>query len=291
MMRTNIANEVKKSEIRLSISRIDISNNYTNAYDPSLVTVPLPHLDATTENLDELIDRKTNSADFIGVSIDVDGRSVTPAVDVRASTLGLDVTDRLKADGISPNPWLDPATETKLEKLPPEKRATYAALGLAQWDEGKVAFFGWDVATTLHWIQEFPAGKTTRITVRHRPLFTRELITDVGIDRLAKTERCLDKPTEAALRAAFAANRPPGSAPGAGSALMARRVAVPLGAKAGEAIESFRLTVERPTPRTIVVVCGADRMKHEPDGLVWEAKALVPEGDLSVLFIEPPKVK
>lgn len=256
----------------------------------SLITIPLPHLDATTENLDEIIDRTTGTADFLGVSIDVNGKTITPEIDVRASAQGRDVTDRLKADGISPNPWLDPETEAKLDKLPPDKRATYTALGLAQWENGKVAVFGWDVATTLHWMQDFPANAPTRITVRHRPIVTRELLTDVGIDRLAKTDHCLDAAGEAALRKAYAANRPTGAAAGGATALMARKIAVSFGdPAAAQPIETVRLTIEKPKPDTIVAVCGAAGLERKSGGLTYEGRNVVPSGPVTVYFVDPPR--
>lgn len=283
---------IKSREIRLSPTLQRTTTTFVNdtaAEVATLVAMSLPRLDAATAGLDGLVRGAPGAADFIGVRVAVDGKPVEPRADVRASVLGLDVTDRLKADGVPLDPWTTPRIDEILAKLPADKRPFYVAHGLAQWFEGGPGAFGWDVATTLHWIQAFPPGKPVTVVEDHAPLVGTGLVTLATVDRWAAHPGCLDKASEAALRKALAAGRPAGADPGTSTALMQRRVRLALGP---DTVGAFRLVVEKPKPETLVIACWpAEPKKPTAEAVVVEASNFTATADLDVVFVDPPAQK
>lgn len=280
----------RSREIRLSPTAVKSTTTFfaeAPADVATLVTVALPRLDAANADTDGLVRAKTTAPDFVGVTLTVDGAAVTPAADVRASLLGLDVTDRLKADGVPLNPWIVPKIDETLGKLAADKRTFYTAHGLAQWFEGGLGGFGWDATTTLHWMQTFPKGKPIAVAVDYAPYVGFGLVTTATVDRWASRPGCLDKADEAALRKALAA-RSNGTSGGA-TALGQRRLRLAMPA---DPIGSFRLVVDKPKAETLVVACfPRPRQTPTPTSVVFEAKDLTPTGDLDVVLVDLPATK
>ncbi|WP_165498247.1 DUF4424 family protein [Siculibacillus lacustris] len=281
---------VKSEDLHISEKAIDIAYEFLNAGDKdvtTLVAFPLPVLSPADSEIFEARDGG-DPVDFLGFTVDVDGRRIKPQAEQRASVLGLDVTDRLVADGVALNPYVGARAREALAKLPAAKQGFYAERGLAVWLEGAPTGLAWTVSTTFHWMQTFPAGKAVRIVHHYRPIVGRDLLTEATLDRLAggRAGVCLDKTGEAALRKALVAGRKAG---GGSTALMQRRVGFALGAGAGWGgpIGNFRLTIDKPRADTLVATCFAGAPpKIGPTSLVWEAKDFTPKDDLSILFVD-----
>ena len=282
---------VVSQDLRLSEKTIEATWELVNASDADLTTLvafPLPNLTPVDADLFE--GRGGDPVDFLGSTIEVDGKKVAPSVEQHASVLGLDVTARLAADGVALNPYSSPKAREALARLSPDKRAFYTDRGMALWLEGAPTGLSWTVSTTFHWMQSFPKGRTVRIVHRYRPIVGRELLTEATLDRWAtpgggRDAPCLDKAGGEALKKALAAaKRPDGS-----TALMQRRIAYRLAPPDGPTgpIGRFRVSVEKPKPTTLAAVCldGAAG-RSGPTGIVFEATDFVPKSDLSVMLVD-----
>ena len=279
---------VAEARVALSLGRQERSWVIA-APGPSAVTtlfaLALPRLDAATASLDGLVRRP--GADFLGLALAIDGRPLAATIDSRASRLGVDLTERLKADGVPVDPWTTANVEKALAAVAPERRPFYAERGLVVWDGDAVGRFGWDVDTTLSWTATVPAGGRVTVTEAHVPTVGTALLSAVGLERLLARPDCRpDAATAAALKKALA----PAKGAATTTASMSRRLRVALADPGRPAVPLGRLavTLETPTATTLVVACGplAGR-RTGPTTVVFEATAITPTADLDLLLIDP----
>ncbi|MDK9695580.1 MAG: DUF4424 domain-containing protein [Siculibacillus sp.] len=253
----------------------------------AVLVQPLPDLSPALTGLDEVAKRKPVGPDFIGVGIEADGKPVKPEIAQRATAAGLDVTERLIADGLPVDPWIAPDIEAKLAALAPDKRRFYAMRGMAQWFEGGPPMWGWTASTVLWWPQTFAAGKAVATTISYAPVTGTALLTEATANRLLDGD-CRDAAAKAALGKALAAVRAPG--PSTSVALLDRTL--DLNFEAGPtapAIGRFTLKVARPSPTTLVVSCGLTPTTASATEVSFTATEFSPPASVTVHFIELPK--
>ncbi|MDR3496123.1 MAG: DUF4424 family protein [Ancalomicrobiaceae bacterium] len=283
---------MQSEDLRLSINSVDIDYVFQNDTDTDITTLvafPLPKLSGNDEDFTVQLPKENDPIDFIGFSIEVDGKKVSPQVEQRASIVGIDITDRLKADNIPVNPFSHTGAREQLAKLPADKRAFYESHGLAFWSEGQPGGVSWDVSTTFYWMQTFPAKKQVKVHHSYHPIIGASFLTDSSfteasqLGRLTKTY-CADATTINGMKKALATvkQKSPNNA-----ILTEQRLDYVLstGANWGGAIGTFKLTIDKPAADTIMTLCFPGKLtKLSPTRFTYTATDFVPDQDLSILF-------
>ena len=175
----NASLTMKAQDLRIAADKVEASYdlaNETGADVSTLLAFRLPRLTGADADAVEALPNPDDPVNFVNFSATADGAPVRATIEQRASILGVDLNDRLKADGVPLNPYAKGAGREALGRLPKEKRGFYLSHGLAQWSEGQPISVQWDVATAHSWIQTVPAGKSVRIIVRYVPLATSTLL-------------------------------------------------------------------------------------------------------------------
>lgn len=280
-------------DLKIAVGGIEIAYVFRNGGDApvtTLVAFPLPLLPAGAPDIADALPQEDDPLNFVGFTVAVDGKPVTPAVDQRASVLGVDITDRLKADGVPLNPFVRQEARAALAGLPKDKRAFYERNGLAVWSGDDPLSVQWDVATSFYWQQTFPAGKPVAVAHRYMPVSGSGLMT---AGDLAAPERVAD------LRQAFCLTdqdleRLRGWVAPAKSGQVAQlqratvQYVLRTGANWAGPIGQFRLTVVKPAPDALMAFCVPAGLTRSADGTVFEAKDFVPQSDLAILFVSAP---
>lgn len=278
-------------DLRISVRGIDISYAFQNNADApvtTLVAFPLPTLRAGAVEITGALPRENDPLNYVGFSISVDEQPVRPSVEQRASVLGVDITDRLKADGVPLNPFVQDGARAALAALPADKRAFYVRNGLAVWSDGAPLSVQWDVATSFYWQQTFPARKVIKIQHRYVPVsgaapMTAADLTPAAISAL-RTRYCISDADFDRVRGWLGG----GGRRQEQARLRARRAVVEYvlstGANWAGPIGDFRLTVEPPAPDSVVAFCVPAGLTKGPRGS-YEAKDFIPASDLAILFV------
>ncbi|MDR3375615.1 MAG: DUF4424 family protein [Ancalomicrobiaceae bacterium] len=288
----NAGVSMQSEDLRLSVNSIDIDyvfKNDTDADITTLVAFPLPKLSGNDEDFTVQLPKENDPIDFIGFSIEVDGKKVSPQVEQRASVVGIDITDRLKADGIPVNPFSHTGAREQFAKLPADKRAFYESHGLAFWSEGQPGGVSWDVSTTFYWMQTFPAKKEVKVHHSYHPIIGGSFLTESSVTeatQLARLTRtyCADTGTINGIKKALATlkQKSPDN-----SILSEQRLDYVLstGANWGGAIGTFKLTIDKPSADAIMTLCFPGKFqKVSPTRFTYTATDFVPDQDLSILF-------
>lgn len=287
---------MKSEDLKISVAGIEIAYAFENAGDApvtTLVAFPLPMLRAGDPDIADALPQEDDPLNFVGFTVTVDGKPVHPEVEQRASILGLDITDRLKADGIPLNPYVRRAAQAALAKLPKDKREFYVTNGLAQWSGDEPLSVQWDVTTTFYWRQSFPPKSVVDVRHRYMPVSGSGLVTAAalgspGTADALKLRYCMDAAALERLRSA--AIPPTGKGDDAVGRMQRATVEYVLrtGANWAGPIGRFRLTVEKPSPDATMALCAPGKLEPvSPTVSVFEAKDFTPVADLAILFLTP----
>jgi hypothetical protein len=287
---------MRSEDLKISVKAVEVAYEFFNDTDKpitTLVAFPLPVLRGTDALMDVGLPRENDPTNFVGFSITVDGKPVEPKLEQRARILGLDITDRLKADGIPLNPFVQRDTRERLAKLPADKRRFYVEHGLASFTGNEVDSLEWDVATTFYWLQTFPPKKPVKITHRYTPVVGTGLFTESNLAPGPDTSAflrtyCIDRDTENGIRKALATRKQ--ARPTESPMLFESRIGYVLstGANWAGPIGDFRLTIEKPKPDSIMSFCFPGKLtKTSPTTFQFTAKDFLPTGDLSIVFVNP----
>ncbi|MCG5233968.1 DUF4424 family protein [Xanthobacter oligotrophicus] len=279
---------MKSEDLKISVAGIDIAYAFENTGDTpitTLVAFPLPMLRAGDPDIADALPREGDPLNFVGFTVQVDGKTVTPDVEQRASILGIDITDRLKADGIPLNPYVQHKARTALARVPKDKRAFYVSHGLAVWSDDEPLSVQWDVATTFFWQQTFPAKGVVKVQHHYVPVSGSGLLTAAADPATGETlarRHCLQAAALDQLRTTAA---PAGALRRASVEYVLRT-----GANWAGPIGRFRLTIEKPSADTVMAVCAPGLLvPASPTVSVFEAMDFTPTSDLEILFLHPDR--
>ncbi len=164
----------------------------------TLVAFPLPEV-----NPDYLDDANFNTradpANFVGFTVTVDGRRVTPRAELRAFVGAREVTALLRELRV-PVSLFDARLAPALEALAPPARARLETAGAAS---GGAPL--WRMQARLYWEQRFPPGRPVAVEHRYRPIAgvspwqVNELLQRGPRDEVRRSPYCLDAAARARL--------------------------------------------------------------------------------------------
>ncbi len=271
--------EMAEEDLRISLDRIDVRYVFKNTQDEPqtlLVAFPLPPLSG--EWFGEDADTRLASADplkYLDFTTKVDGKLVATQNEQRARVLTLDVTEALKAAGLPLFPGA-PDLQAKLAKLSGEQLEALIVRGAIE-RIGTDRFPRWQYSATYYWKQTFIAGKPVVIEHSYRPIAGGSVPYDKFLDDFAGTY-CIDD----SFRGAYNTTKGKEGSPGF---TWVNYILTTAGTWAGP-IGKFKLTIEKPSPDSVVSFCRMDVKKTGPTTFEWTAENYSPQDDLDILFLK-----
>lgn len=277
-------------DLYVSRDEIRVRYRFRNAGTADVETVvafPLPELDLWTyaeTPIDLPVDDPVN---FVGFTVTVDGKPVTPSVGQRAFVGDAEVTDALQRHGI-PFTFFDPGFADALTRLSWAAREELVERQVLLYDDDGTPYAKWRAQTTFHWPQLFPAGRPVEVEHRYRPVAGQFFITPMDLVKNEEGDEpspyCIDTAFNAAIEKRLRQHGWPDTDP----ALVAWGIDYILTTAANWAgpIGTFRLTVDKGSAGRLVSFCGDGVTKTGPTTFVMEKQDFVPTADLHVLLIE-----
>ena len=282
----NDAIEILSEDLYVSTTEVRVAYRFRNTTDAPvtyIVAFPLPVIDAILPEAMNIMLPDAASENFVGFTVTVDGKPVTPMIESRVTALGIDRTEVVRGYGLPLNPIAEGLYQT-LERAPEPEKQELNQLGLIYIDPYNVEA-AWKLETTFYWEQTFPPGEELAIEHSYRPVTGYGFFGDwVFKEPTYKSKYCIDKAFEAAARkklAAIANTDMP--------YLNERRVSYILTTANNWArpIGDFRLVVDKGSPDALVSFCGTDVKKISPTQFEMRAKDFTPEQELEILIATP----
>ncbi len=199
---------------------------------------------------------------------------------------GMDVTDVLQKHGIPLSLDLDAVTSA-LKKLSPKDTEQLKSQGILDEYGPK-----WSIRLRYHWNQKFPSGEKLTISHSYNPASTGGIFVWPRDGKLSSYEErlikdyCIDDYTRKGIIKLL---NPPGgkNTYGAGMAINLDYFLTTANTWKGP-IGTFRLTIDKGNPKSILSVCMDGLKKTAPTIFKVERKNFVPSEDLRLLFVQSP---
>jgi hypothetical protein len=283
---------MKQEDLFLSKNEVRVRYLFENktAQDvETLVAFPLPDIE-TGEGGNYVI-QAADPINFINFEVAVDGKTVTPSVQARATSLGVDITalllkHHLPLTTIMANDDAQTKFYDDLGRLPAEALSElerYGAITRADGGPGKPPDVNpqWTTDITFYWLQKFPAGKTIEVTHKYRPV-PRVFFT--SSEEMATAEmRKRYCPDNSFLNAAEAAQKT-GALQG-----VELRYIVKTARNWSGPIGQFALTIDKEDPKSLLSTCFDGLKKTGPTSFAATKKDYSPDDDLGVVLLDVVK--
>jgi hypothetical protein len=289
---------MQSEDLFISAEKVTVDYVFHNNTDKDVSTIvafPMPEIAGNPDEEPAIPDDASDN--FLGFTVTVDGKPVTPSLDQHAFAVGIDITGDLKAHGVPLFPF-GPAAKKALAALPDDLAAEWTDRGIVMadtyddgsgWKTERVPF--WTLRSTYWWRMTFPAGKDVHVSHRYRPSvggtaglsffydgkFQGETYADY------KRRYCMDDAFERAVVKA-AKTSPDGSPPFTES-----RIAYVLktGGNWAKPIGDFRMVIDKGAPENLVSFCANGVKKIGPTRFGVRKTNWRPDRDLSILILKP----
>lgn len=273
-------------DLAISRDRIDVAYVFRNDVTESRtvrIAFPLPPIDGRDLSFSPVALPQPESANFVGFTVTVDGRTITPELEERAFVGEREVTELLRRHGLPLNPLRFAELEAAQKRIGKADWAALVKAGLFPDADGMTEGL-WRSEAKFHWLQTFPPGREIRIAHSYAPVNGFHFLDMKEASRDAyRATYCLDAPALSAIRRLHA------KAPNDSGHLRAfvvpyivttaRNWAAPIG--------RFTLTVDKGSPEAVVSFCRTGVRKVGPTTFRWEARDYVPDQDVRVLIVLP----
>ncbi|KQZ81459.1 hypothetical protein ASD64_10500 [Mesorhizobium sp. Root157] len=288
---------MQSEDLFISREQVKVDYVFRNGSDADITTIvafPMPKI-AGGPDLNVALPGDA-SDNFLGFSVVSDGQAIEPQLEQKVFAVGLDITEQLKAHGISLNPFAQ-EVYGELEKLPDAIADDWRDRGfitLNEYDDGtgwkKERTPLWELRSTYWWRATFPAGKDVHVSHTYKPSVGGTAGLSFFYDGKFqgdyddyKSRYCLDSGFENAVRRGAKANGD-GFPPYSESRI--DYVLTTGGNWALGSIGTFRLTIDKGDAKSIVSFCGTGVKKVGPTTFQMEAKDFYPERDIEILFLD-----
>lgn len=277
---------ISPSEVRVAYEFVNVTADDIE----SIVAFPMP--DIQNSPYGDVAIPEPASDNFLGFTVEVAGRALTPALEQRAFAAEIDVTAELKAAAVPLNP-VTQAAAAALRRVPEARLREWQVRGIVikdpYDDAGTAAWLpGWTMKSTYWWTMTFPAERAISVKHSYKPsvggtagvmFFHDGKVGGPYLDEY-RYRYCVDGPIERAVaNSARGHGYPPFSENWIGYILKT-------GAHwGGSTIEKFTLTVDKGSERNLVSFCGQDVKKIGPTTFRMEATNFYPERDLDILVL------
>lgn len=294
LIRSDVIDMVSE-DLFLSTKEVRVKYLYRNTSNADVTTrvaFPLPEIGWEFGEAPVALPNPA-SANFVDFRTSVDGQDIPLEVEMRAVLdSGLDVTERVKAAGL---PFLvtDFDGWTAVEKtiaLPLAKQLRDEGVIWLDLDPdtGAISYLrpAWNLRTTFHRMQTFPAGKDVVVEHVYKPVVggsvgASYIYAEKDEKAAIKADYCIDAQFDAAL------NKLKKSA-GTDSMISERTLGYVLttGANWAKPIGTFHLTVEKDDPAQLMTLCAPGLKKTGDTRFELTRKDFSPEQDISIMLLQ-----
>ena len=272
--------------------------NTSEADVDSLVAFPMPDIESSPYQNVSIPDMASDN--FLDFSVTVDGAKIEPKLDQRAFAAEVDVSDELKASGISLFPY-DEKTDAAIAAMSEQKRNDWIARGMIVIETYDIGDGGgmkdhytptWTLKSTYWWRMSFPKGKLLDVRHTYKPSVGGtaglNFVSDgkIGGEMLDqyRSTYCMDKAFENAVQKAVTATGEDGTP------YIENWISYILttGGNWRTNIGKFKLTIDKGKPENLVSFCGENVRKTGPTTYEMTAEDFYPQDDLSILILTKP---
>lgn len=288
-------------ELYISPSKVTVDYVFTNQSSKdleSIVAFPMPDIRFQQGDMGDVPNQ--NSDNFMNFEVRQDGAPIRVELQQRAFAAGLDVTEEIKAKGVSLLPVRSGLAEGLTKTLTPEEADDWVARGLVSrsvYMDGEVEKFefmpNWTLRSTYWWRTVFPAGKPVKVHHEYKPSVGGTVdMTFISDGKPAnnfeeyKKRYCLD----AGIMKAAAKIQ---AKPQKNIYWMEKWLSYILvtGNNWSGPIGTFHLTVDKEDPKAFVSFCGDGVTKTGPTTFEMTGKDFFPQKNLDVLIVYPQFVE
>lgn len=266
----------EQQDVFISPERIRLVYAFKNSGETDasmLVTFALPELDMTWIWEQPPALPRTGDPNFVDAVTTADGLNVTYRMDQRAYSLGLDVTDALKAQAIPLYPY-DSGIHERIRRLSATTKEDFLGRGILRAAADDKLLPAWLLRTTLYWRQPFPAGRSVTLVHSYRPVVGRPSGSLAALGRSACLEADDVRKLEKAARGADAPR------------LMVVGYQTTAGSSWSDSIGRFRLIIEKPSATAQIATCKGALQTVSPTQLEWQHRDYAIDDDVTVLFVD-----
>lgn len=290
---------MEQEDLFLSMAEVRVDYVFRNTSDrdvEAVVAFPMPDLSGSSDHMVNTGDDETDN--FLGFSVQQDGKAIEPLLDQHVLALGIDRTDDLRKAGIPLLPFAEKTIEA-IVATSGEVRQDLTAKGLvlaSTYKDGPKTVTeytpAWTLRSSYWWKTTFPKGQTVRVSHRYKP----SVGGTVGLSSYSDTsgengERmkryCVDKDFVKTVDRIRKASEE-GKGPYFTESWMSYVLST--GANWSGPIGKFSLTVDKGDPGNFVSFCGEGVKKTGPTTFRMEKTDFNPENDLDILFLLPSPV-
>jgi hypothetical protein len=247
-------------------------------------SIAMPDLQASAEGTEIYNIDVTKPENPVGLSIVAGGAPVAPRVILRADALGIDRSAEIKAAGLPLTPF-GADSDKALKAMKPDQLLKLSDLGLISPPEADQpaaqSVADWTLSVTHAWDQSFAPGKSADIVLSYKPATAQYPLTKENADALDafKEDACLSAQTIKTLKTKMQGKN------AVAMTLTEINVAAdkPMRWRPAPATS---ISVDKPTPDTIVSFCGADAKSLSQPKVVGKVEDSE-NGDLRIVMISP----
>jgi Domain of unknown function (DUF4424) len=276
-----------KEELFISAKAVTVDYVFMNESEQDqtyLVAFPMPMIEPQDYMESDVSIPEQDRDNFMNFTVKANGQTVSPDLEMRALTAGLDITDALVALGVPLNPLQD-KTRSALAGVPVGKLAGLIAKGAVVLD-GDKPVPGWSLKATYYWQQPFIHGQPTLIKHSYVPAVGSGFYYESSNAKDRTYERfCLDDGTRRAIRTM--AKTTAAETPYLGESRIS--YVLTSGANWAGPIGEFRLVVDKVSPDTIVSFCMDGVKKISATQFEVRKTEFTPDKDLAILLVRKPQ--
>lgn len=276
---------MEKEDLYISPTAVKVDYVFRNTDETDhthIVAFPMPDIDPIDymESDNGIPDQ--NADNFMKFSVTVDGKPVTPQLEMRAVVAGIDLTDELKALGLPLNPLSD-AARTAVKALAIDTLKELQVMGAVRMQDDYIDP-SWSLRSTYYWRQTFPAKAAVAVAHSYTPAVGGTFFTESSLDdAYYKDSYCIDDGTAEALRKKLA------KLPDDRRMMLTTSLEYILttGSNWMGPIGDFRLVLDKGNPEAIISLCEDGVKKIGPTQFEVLKQDFYPEKNLKVLIINP----
>jgi Domain of unknown function (DUF4424) len=290
---------MESEDLEVSTNSITVKyvfHNTTNHDVDATVAFPLPALDGgTVENSPISIPSK-DPVNYMSFKVAVDGRAVSPEVEVRAFKNGKNITARLNSLGL-PLSVLDAKLGSAIRGLTTEQRRLLEKDTLIVGEEIQRAgsskpeqhlWAWWETRVQFYWMQHFPANGTVQIEHEYQPIVGGSYLVRSDDGDFAVKPYCGSSESLAKIREVKSRITKKDEID---VVLLERRIQYILttGNNWSGPIRHFHLTITKDSPEDILVTCMAGLKAVSSTNYELTRTDFRPDKELNLLILQPNK--
>ena len=285
---------MESENLRISLHRVTVDyvfRNNTNEDVNAIVAFPLPELDGSTLEVSPIALPSKDPGNFMSFKLTVDGKAISPKIEVRAFKKDEDITERLKSLGL-PVSVLDPRIKAAIMKLPKLQLSELIKDGLIVDEQpgaadktGQWIWPWWQTRIQFYWTQHFPPNRTVRVSHTYLPVIGGSYIDDDGSQIAQRYCGAAVRQQIKELKAKVAQKQEPGLA------LWWRSLQYILTTANNwnGPIKHFHLEIDSDSPDDILLTCVPSIQQTSPTRYEFDASDFQPDRNLNIVILQPNK--